>query len=970
MKSKMKKFILALLLAGVLPAKAQKYSCDSVAGDPMKARIYTLKNGLKIYMTQNDGQPRIQTYIAVRAGGKNDPHESTGLAHYLEHLMFKGTTSFGTQNYAAERPLLDSIRARYEVYGHTTDSAARRTIYHQIDSLSYAASKYAIANEYDKLMAGIGSNGSNAYTDVDVTCYIEDIPSNEVSRWARVQSERFQDLVIRGFHTELEAVYEEYNISLTRDFDKVDKTVNEVLYPHHPYGMQTVIGTQEHLKNPSLENVLRYYKTWYVPNNVAICMSGDLQNPDSIVGIIDTYFGQWKPNENLPRLTFPQEETIKSPIVREVIGRESEMVVLGWRLPGAKDPENDFLQIASKILANGSAGLFDIDLNQSQQVLASMAEPRPMSDYSTLYALALPKEGQTLEQVRDLMAAEVKKLRDGDFDEALLEAIINNMKRERMSLTESNERRADLFVQSFINGVDWKDQVEELDRLSKVTKQDVVDFANRYLTDGYVCVYKRQGEDPNEKKIDKPLINPIEMNRDKQSSFVVDVLNDTPHDIAPVFVDFEKDLSVGQFKNGNEFLYKHNNTNGLFQLDYIVDRGSKADPVLDVAAQYIQYLGTKKMDAEALQTELYRLACDVDFEVDDDRTTISISGLDENMEAAMKIAEDWMAHAQPDEEIYADMVTDILKHRQDSKLEQTQNYQRLVAYGIYGPDNMFTHQLSAEQLRKVTPAEVLVAMQNLRQVRQRIAYYGPRAEGAVKALVQKVHKTAKSPLPMGEDNDFLPQQVTEPEVLLAPYEAKNIYMRQYSNNGQVFSLSLQPQIELFNEYFGGGMNTIVFQELRESRGLAYNANAYYRTPSKKGMTNFFFTHIITQNDKMGDCLDVFHGITEQLPLSEASFSLAQSAILKRLATERVVRGQVLDYYLQCQDLGLDEDPGKTLYKKVSAMELDDLSSFHEQNVKNRTYRTMVLGDEKELDMEKLRSLGPIRKLTTEQIFGY
>ena len=966
----MKKLLLFILAMVSAPLWAQQYRYESVEGDPMKARIYTLPNGLKIYLTQNADQPRIQTYIAVRAGGKNDPHESTGLAHYLEHLMFKGTSSFGTQDFAAERPLLDSIRAQYELYGQTTDALRRKAIYHRIDSLSYEASKYAIANEYDKLMAGIGSNGSNAYTDVDVTCYTEDIPSNEVARWARVQADRFQDMVIRGFHTELEAVYEEYNISLTRDFEKVDKAVNQVLYPHHPYGMQTVIGTQEHLKNPSLENVLRYYHTWYVPNNVAICMSGDIQNPDSIVGILDKYFGQWRRNEQLPVLSFPQEKALTAPVTREVIGRESEMVALAWRFPGAKERESDLLQVASKILTNQHAGLFDLNLNQSQQVLAAMVELRPMSDYSTMYAVAMPKEEQTLEQARDLMLAEVKKLREGDFDEALLEAIINNLKRERMSLTESNERMADLFVQSFINGIAWKDQVEELDRLSHVTKKDVVDFARRYMTDGYVCVFKRMGEDPNEKKIDKPEINPIEMNRDKQSDFVREVLGESPHEVEPVFVDFERDLQVDKFKNGNDFLYKHNDKNGLFQLTYVVDRGQKADPVLDVATQYIQYLGTKKKDAEALQTELYRLACDVDFYVDEDRTTISIRGLDENMQAAMKLTEDWIAHALPDEEVYTDLVADILKQRQDNKLEQRTNYQRLVAYGIYGPDNRYTHQLSADLLNRISPTTVLRTLRNLQLVHQTVTYYGPMEAHKAKALVARIHPTVKSPLPMGEDNDFVPQQVTESEVLIAPYEAKNIYMRQYSNNGQLFDISQEPEIDLFNEYFGGGMNTIVFQELRESRGLAYNASAFYAAPRKKGMTNLFYNHIISQNDKMGDCIDVFHEITEDLPLSEASFSLAQSAILKRLATERIIRGQVLTYYLRCRDLGLTEDPNQHIYNKVKSMNMEDLSKFHAANVKGRTYRTMVLGDEKEIDMDKLRTLGPIRRVTTEDIFGY
>lgn len=961
----------SLLLVVANSMMAQKhYNYESVEGDPMKARIYTLDNGLKVYLTNNPDQPRIQTYIAVRAGGKNDPAESTGLAHYLEHLMFKGTSSFGTQDYAAERPLLDSIQARYEVYGHTTDALQRKAIYRSIDSLSYEASRFSIANEYDKLMAGIGSNGSNAYTDVDVTCYIEDIPSNEVDRWARVQSDRFQDMVIRGFHTELEAVYEEYNIHLTSDFDKLDNEVNKILYPHHPYGTQTVIGTQEHLKNPSLKNVLNYYREWYVPNNVAVCMSGDIQDMDSIVGIIDKHFGAWKRNEHLPVLNFQKEQPLTAPVYAEVVGREAEMIVVAWRFPGIKERDYDYLQILDKILCNGRAGLFDLDLNQSQKVLTSQTFTRGMSDYSTLWLIGMPKEGQALDDVRDLMLDEIQKVKKGDFDEKMLEAIINNLKLERMKMLESNEKRADAFVSSFINGVSWRDEVECVDRLTQITKQDLVAFANRYLTDGYACVKKLQGEDPNEKKIDKPEINPIEMNRDKQSAFVADVLGSKPHDISPVFVDFSKDVKASSLRNGNDFVYKKNMQNGLFTLTYRIDRGNKQNPALGVASSYIEYLGTRKMDAERLQSELYRMACDVSFDVNSRRTEITISGLSDNMTQAMRLVEDWINKAEPDDEAYQALVEDILKSRADNKLEQQSNYYYLVNYGIYGKDNPFTHQLSAEQLRAAKPSDFISALKDLRNVHQTITYYGPLDEDEALRLILKNHKTSSHPSPEVADNVFVAETIERPEVVIAPYDAKNIYMQSYSNNGQKFDPEHLPAITLFNEYFGGGMNTIVFQELRESRGLAYNANALYHTPEVKNSCNYFTTHIITQNDKMSDCIDVFNNITEEMPLSDGAFALAKDAILKRLATERPVGGKVIDYYLAQRDLGYDHDSGSDIYDAISKMTLKDLSDFHRSNVKGRTYRFLILGDEKELDMDKLRSLGPIRRVSTEEIFGY
>ena len=234
----------------MLASSCSKYKYETVSGDPLKTRIYTLPNGLKVYMSVMKEQPRIQTAIAVRVGGKNDPAETTGLAHYFEHLMFKGTEKFGTSDYAAEKPMLDEIERLFEVYRKTTDEAERAAIYHRIDSISYEASKIAIPNEYDKLMAAIGANGTNAFTSQDMTVYVEDIPSNQIDNWAKIQADRFLNPVIRGFHTELETIYEEKNMSLTQDGRKIWEAMDAALFPNHPYGTQTVLGTQEQPQEP------------------------------------------------------------------------------------------------------------------------------------------------------------------------------------------------------------------------------------------------------------------------------------------------------------------------------------------------------------------------------------------------------------------------------------------------------------------------------------------------------------------------------------------------------------------------------------------------------------------------------------------------------------------------------------------------------------------------------------------------
>ena len=332
---------------------AQKPVATTVPGDPMATQCYTLSNGLKVFLSVNHQSPRITAHIAVRTGSRNDPAETTGLAHYLEHLMFKGTQQYGTSNYAAEKALLDTIEARYEQYRLVKDPELRRVLYHEIDSISQLAAQYNIPNEYDKLMAGIGGQGTNAYTSTDVTCYTEDIPANEVDRWARIQADRFQNMVIRGFHTELEAVYEEYNIGIAQDQRKIFEALSAKMFPTHPYGTQTTIGTQEHLKNPSITNIKNYFHNYYCPNNVAICMAGDF-DPDEVIAILERHFGSWKPNNNLYRPEFAPLKPITAPIDTTVIGQEAEFVALGWRFDAGNSLQIDTMNVVAEMLSNGT----------------------------------------------------------------------------------------------------------------------------------------------------------------------------------------------------------------------------------------------------------------------------------------------------------------------------------------------------------------------------------------------------------------------------------------------------------------------------------------------------------------------------------------------------------------------------------------------------------------------------------------
>ena len=961
-------FILAVVVAVLAVSCGYRY--ESVEGDATATRIYTLSNGLKVYMSVNKEQPRLQTMIAVRVGSKNDPAETTGLAHYFEHLMFKGTDKFGTQNYEAEKPLLDEIERLFEVYRATTDEAERKAIYAQIDSVSQEASKYAIPNEYDKLMQAIGASGTNAWTSFDETNYVEDIPSNQIENWAKVQSERFANAVIRGFHTELETVYEEYNMGLTRDSEKVFDNLLAAIFPNHPYGTQTTIGKQEHLKNPSITNIKNYYKTYYVPNNMAICMAGDF-NPDEAIVIIDKYFGELKPNKNLPKVKEYKPAHLTEVKETEVFGLESESISIAWPIEGARSEGALVGTLLSSVLSNGgNCGLLDTNLLQEQKVLDAAGGVIHLADAGMIILEGEPKQGQTLEEVRDLLLAEVEKVRNGEFDSNLLTSIIANYRRGQMAELESNFARAYKMEAAFINGLNWEDVATELDRAAEITKEDIVKWVNENLPDnGYCIVYKRQGEDKSQKKIDKPTITPISANRDAQSDYLVAMQGAEVAPITPVFVDFERDMARSQLDSGVEVLYKRNNTNKLFSLIYLYDFGTLSVKSMGVATDYMALLGTDEKSAEEIQRELYDLACSFNIVAGEDKTYIIISGLSENMEKAMKIVEEYIANVEGDDDVLREVKNDIAQQRLNAKASQQENFRALQRYCFYGKEYARKQTLSNKELRNLTSEELLANIKQLPNIKHRVMYYGPESLNNLVGSLYAAHRLGDKLIDL--KTEPVAPATTKPGVLFAQYDAKQIYYMQHScRESDKWSIDNSPVGTLYNNYFSGGMNAIVFQEMREARGLAYSAYTNLAKGKVPQHPYSFYAFIATQNDKVQQAVEAFDEIIEDMPRSEQAFELAKMGVLANLESQRTTKMNVLWSYLEYEKFGLKEDINKTLYEGIQSLTLDDVVKFQQEFIKGRPYTYCILGDKNDLDMKYLRSLGKIKFLSQEEIFGY
>ena len=880
--------------------------------------------------------------------------------------MFKGTDKYGSLDWEKESKELDKIDDLYEQYNKTKDADQRKAIYKKIDSVSGVASKYAIANEYDKMMTSMGAQGTNAFTSFEKTVYTDDVPANALDKYITVQAERFRNPVLRIFHTELEAVYEEKNRTLDNDGRQVFETLFANLFKKHNYGLQTTIGTVEHLKNPSLREIRKYFKTYYVPNNMAIVLSGDF-NPDEVIAKVDKVFSYME-YKDVPKYTFEKEDPITAPIVREVVGPDAESVSIAYRLPGNQEKDALLADLVGEILTNGEAGLIDLNLVKKQRLLGASAFNWALIDYGVLWLSGRPSQGQSLEQVKDLMLNEIENLKKGNFDDDLIPSIVNNIKKRIIQSTESYSSRAYMLMNAFTDNLDWRDQVAYVNDLSKIKKQDVVAFANKYLGNNYVAVYKKQGQRTNVEKIEKPAITPVETNADKQSAFVK-MVNDMPSTpVSPVFLDYNKDLQKSKLGKA-EVLYVQNKDNDLYRLRFRYKIGSLNDLKMPLAADYIEFLGTDKKSAEQISKEFYKIASSFRISVGEEYTTVTIEGLQENFEAAVKLYEDLVLNVKADNEALAALKARLTKSRTDAKANRATIMQALTSYALYGAKNKFNNRLSDAEIESVTAKELVDRVKNLNNVEQTVIYYGPSTLVELTAKLKPLHKVPATFAKVAPKKEFKQVEQTKNQVLFTDYEMVQAETR-WIRNTNTYNPAENTVISVFNNYFGGGMGSLVFQTIRESKALAYSTYGFYVFPRKKADKYYMMAYVGAQADKFVEAVAAMNELLTTMPELPANLDLAKVQLKKEIQTERITQDDIIYDYIKAKELGLNEDIRKTIYQNLDNISMKDIRTFHDTYLSKKPYTYVVLASEEKLSKEELQKIGEFRKLSLEELFGY
>lgn len=943
---------------------ASGFTYKTVSNDPTGTRIYTLANGLTVYLSKNSAEPKIQTFVPVRAGSVYDPKDNTGLAHYLEHMMFKGTSKFGTSDWKTEKVLLDSISNLYELHKAEKDAEKKREIYRQIDQVSYEASTVSIANEYDKMVASYGAQGTNAWTWHEETVYTNKIPSNALEKWLTLESERFGELVLRIFHTELEAVYEEFNRSQDNDFRRASFAMNDALFPKHPYGQQTTIGTSEHLKNPSMVAIRNYYNTYYVPNNMAVILVGDLDF-DKTIQMVNNTFGKMEFKE-VTHPERPVEDPLNTVVEREVFGPESERLNIAFRTPAMGTEDEIKIKMIDMILSNSTAGLIDLNLNKAQKVQRSGSYTQFLNDYGMHVFYGNPKSGQTLEEVKDLLLGQIEEVKKGNFDEWLTDAVVNDLKLQKMKNYEDASNVAYDLVESFVHFQDWKDRVALLDKMKKVSKEELVAFANDFYKDNYVVVYKRQGKPSNVVKVENPGITPVELNRDKKSDFFVQLDSVQMPNLEPVFIDYEKAITKTEV-NSVPLSYIANEKNDLMELNLIFDMGSEHDKKLPIALNYLEYLGTDQLSAEDISKEFYKLGVDYGVRTRGEQTVIYLSGLRENLGKGLLLLEDLWANAVPNQEAYDKYVLKIAKSREDTKVNKGAIlWNGLFSYGQYGEDSPTRDIFTIEELKQMQPQELVDIIKGLKAYKHRFFYYGKDLEEAKTAIA--THHTVKDLKDYPVKKEYSKQE-TGNNVFFTNYDMVQAEMV-FLGKGNTFNADQMAKAQVFNSYFGSGLSSIVFQEIRESQSLAYSAFSAHSLASKEGEPNYTYAYVGTQANKLNQAVDAMLDLMTEMPEVQANFDAAKEATLNKMAAERVLDKDIFWNYEALQKRGIKQNNAEAIYQEVQQMELKDLATFFTDNIAETKYNILVVGNKNDLDVKALEKLGKVQELDVDYLFNY
>ncbi len=934
----------------------------------LKVKQFTLENGLKVYLNEDQFAQNVFGAIAVNAGSKNDPAEATGIAHYLEHLLFKGTQSMGTWNYEKEKIHLDSITYWYEQLALTQDENKREYIQKQINSQAIKAAKYSLPNDFDGLLKSIGATGVNAFTSPDMTFYHNSFPTHQVEKWLDIYAHRFQNPVFRSFQSELEVVYEEKNRAMDNFEYRMFETFMKEVFAPHPYGTQTTLGDTEHLKNPSLEKMYEFFNTYYVANNMALILTGNF-NSDEIIPIIKEKFGVWK---SKPIPEFPNYQIQKFEGKKEIKVRYTPLKagVLAFKTGSVKNDDYAAIQVMTAMLSNQQkTGLLD-ELVLKNDILYVEALQDAMNDDGVTYIIFVPKIIiQSFNKAEKLIFNAIKHLQSGNFDEELLNGAKNRLYIQMQMNLENNKQRGIAIGEAFNRGWEWNDYLNYLEKINDIDKNDIIAAANQYLNENHLALYSKMGF-PKKEKLEKPPYKALQPNNTKTSEYATYFKSIKEQNIEPSFLDFENDAEYISLGRKNDLYITRNPINNIFSLKIKYEIGKEVNNNLKMAIALMKYSGTKNKSMQSLKQQWDNLGATYQIALERDYLSISIKGKEENLEEILQLLNQTIHQCELNEEAKKIIAKQMRIDKQVEKKTPSTVGNAMRYFVIYGNVSSYINRYSRKDIKNVNIQDAEEALSKALDHTATLHYTGNNDIEYIKESIQKNYTLSTSGI--REKNAPRVSQHYDKNTIYIIHNKKALQSQVYFYiQGKPYNNKEYSLYQAFNTYIGDGFSGLVLQEIREYRSLAYSAWAryFYFVNNKKDSPDhsLFNAFVACQSDKTNEAIDVMMDILQNLPQKEEKLSEIITTLEQKNASNNIAfrtKSETIDYL---KKLSFEKSPQELAYDDYAQLKFDDIMDFYKNHLQNEAIVITIYGNKNNIDLDALKQYGDITFLKIKDV---
>ena len=954
---------LCFLLLSVLTVVAASGQTEK-----LNVETFYLSNGLKVIVCEDHSEPKIYGSVVVHAGSKNEDTAATGVAHYFEHIMFKGTDRIGTTDWAKERLYLDSISKAYDRLHDAKNDNERHDIQLEINRLNIEASKYAIANETDVILQQMGCTGLNAGTNYDYTVYYNILPSNQLENWMEVYAERFRNPVYRLFQGELEAVYEERNLYANEMTYTFSRNLFTESFGEHPYS-RDIIGWDRHLKNPQPSAMKRFYDKYYVASNMTLILVGDL-NVKEAQTMAEKYFSRWPKGKPVkePEWKLP---TFDKQVVKKV--KQTPIKVGLMIFPGVKQNEKDelMLEVMSEIISGGNGRLDE--LATEGKLMSAQLIPLTLQDAGTNVILYIPKLlGQKHEAAEELIWAALDSVKQGRFSDELLESIKMNNLVSRMRQVEGYRGIASLLQSLETSGSSYEQWLEDNERLQKITREDIMRVATKYFDRDHCTLIRSNMGFPKKDAAIKPDWDHLDaQNQGAQSPFAKRIANRKVKPIKPQIIDFEKDVEVIPVSEHCNLYATKNPKNDLFSLNICYHYGTADNHNLEVASEYFSQLGAGDMTLQQFNIELDRLGGSFYFSSDYDYSYLHIAGLEKNRDKIIDLVLQKLKDPRHDAQQLDNLVENIEASKRAAKNDASTWTDALYEYVLYGEHSEYIDHTTIKEMKQLKGEDLIDIIQNIYSRDGYITYVG---NDEPKEIAIQLHEHGF----VRDEVTVMPQRIRKSNT---PNENTVFYAtnKKFLKSDIDFRIPSSPfdyekdraACALFNEYMSGSMAGVFFQEIREFRSLGYSTRGHFGYDRFNRNPAYYYGYLGTQCDKTNDGVAAVRDIMLTFPERKEKFESARDYLIStrnsNYITFRNIPSQIR-YWKEVEKV--DRDPRIAVTKELSHLTYDDLKAFHKKYVEGRPMSIFITGNAKKYNLKDLSQYGKVQEIKYKDMIKF